>query len=138
MHNIKLLIAEEHGSEQLLLSDYFSKKQEFKIIGGYEDENTILNTYKNGIPFYYPSVIFKSDYATAEEKEEALALGRQKKLTGTLQYRNDTSLSFEYFFNDKLKVATEGTYSFIINNKNVQGDFKQGFELKLAVSYNLF
>ena len=46
MHNIKLLIAEEHGSEQLLLSDYFSKKQEFKIIGGYEDENTILNTLK--------------------------------------------------------------------------------------------
>ena len=46
MHNIKLLIAEEHGSEQLMLSDYFSKKQEFKIIGGYEDENTILNTLK--------------------------------------------------------------------------------------------
>ena len=59
MHNIKLLIAEEHGSEQLLLSDYFSKKQEFKIIGGYEDENTILNTYKNGIPFYYPTIIYK-------------------------------------------------------------------------------
>lgn len=107
-------------------------------IKGEINENKILNTYKYGIPFYYPSVIFKSDYATAEEKEAALVLGRQKRLTGTLQYRNDTSLSFEYFFSDKLKVATEGTYSFIINNKNVQGDFKQGFELKLAVSYNLF
>ena len=101
------------------------------------NENTILNTYKNGIPFYYPTIIYKYS-ENAEEAAKAVALGRQKRLTGTLQYRNDTSLSFEYFFSDKLKVATEGTYSFIINNKNVQGDFKQGFELKLAVSYNLF
>ena len=106
-------------------------------IKGEINENTILNTYKNGIPFYYPTIIYKYS-ENAEEAAKAVALGRQKRLTGTLQYRNDTSLSFEYFFSDKLKVATEGTYSFIINNKNVQGDFKQGFELKLAVSYNLF
>ena len=46
MHNIKLLIAEEQASEQQLLTEYFSKKPDFKVIGGYEDENTILNTLK--------------------------------------------------------------------------------------------
>ena len=46
--------------------------------------------------------------------------------------------SYEYFFSEKLEIATEVAYSFIINHKNVQGDFKQGFEFKFAISHKLF
>ena len=129
----------------LNLSIDYKKPQKWTVgfnnlltIKGEINGNKILNSKDSENNYiYYPSV--KYGYAeNAEEVAKAVALGRRIKLTGTVQYRNDTSLSFEYFFSDKLKVATEGTYSFIINNKNVQGDFKQGFELKLAVSYNLF
>lgn len=107
------------------------------------NENTIFETKeiiddkgnKITVPSYYPIIAYENGLLS---EEAAIAYARSIRLTGTLQYKNDISLSYEYFFNDKLKFATEGTYSLIFNNKNIKGDFQQGFELKLAVSYNIF
>ena len=105
-------------------------------IKGEINENTVFITQPtdDSMPYYYPSVIWV--LGSPEEKENAIALARSKKLTGILQYRNDISLFYEYFFNDKLKFVTEGTYCFIFNNKNILNDFQQGFEFKFALSYS--
>lgn len=103
-------------------------------IKGEINEETIFITH-NDTPAYYPSIIYKLGLVSAEN---AISFARSKKLTGTLQYRNDTSISYEYFFSEKLEIATEVVYTFIINHKNVQGDFKQGFEFKFAISHKFF
>ena len=46
MQNIKLLIAEDTESEDLLLSESLSKNDDMNVIGVYEEENKILNTLK--------------------------------------------------------------------------------------------
>ena len=42
MQNIKLLIAEDTESEDLLLSESLSKNDDMNVIGVYEEENKIL------------------------------------------------------------------------------------------------
>ena len=46
MQNIKLLIAEDLESEDVLLSKSLNKFEEMNVIGAYEEEHKILNTLK--------------------------------------------------------------------------------------------
>lgn len=86
-------------------------------------------------PAYYPTVLNDLGYKTEEQARE---LASVQGLSGTIQYRNDVSLSGEYWVSEKLKANAEGTYTFVFNNNHTKNDFQQGFELKLSCSYNIF
>ena len=86
-------------------------------------------------PAYYPTVLHELGYLTEEEARE---LAQVQGLSGIIQYRNDVSISGEYWFSEKLKANAEGIYTFVFNNNHKKNDFQQGFELKLSCSYNIF
>ena len=100
--------------------------------------NTLLETTTidgKKYPSYYPITAY--ELGVSDEKD-AISKARHKGLSGTIQYRNDLSLSGEYYFFDFFKVAAEGTYTMIFNNNHEKGNFQQGFELKLVCGFNLF
>lgn len=100
--------------------------------------NTLLETTTidgKKYPSYYPVTAYQLGVL---DEEAAISEARHKGLTGTIQYRNDLSLSGEYYFFDFFKVAAEGTYTMIFNNNHEKGNFQQGFELKLVCGFNLF
>ena len=86
-------------------------------------------------PAYYPTVLHELGYLTEEEARE---LAQVQGLSGIIQYRNDVSISGEYWFSEKLKANAEGIYTFVFNNNHKKNNFQQGFELKLSCSYNIF
>lgn len=86
-------------------------------------------------PAYYPTVLHELGYLTEEEARERAQV---QGLSGIIQYRNDVSISGEYWFSKKLKANAEGIYTFVFNNNHKKNDFQQGFELKLSCSYNIF
>ena len=67
-------------------------------------------------PAYYPSVSY---YLGLLSEEEAIAIARKKWLSGVIEYRNDISVSSEYYFGDKFIVSAQGTYTFVKNNNHM-------------------
>lgn len=86
-------------------------------------------------PAYYPSVSY---YLGLLSEEEAIAIARKKWLSGVIEYRNDISVSSEYYFGDKFIVSAQGTYTFVKNNNHKENNFQHGFELKFSCLYKLF
>lgn len=84
---------------------------------------------------YYPSVLRKMGLISDEESEN---IARSWALTGTIQYTNRVSAKLSYKINEKIDLETRMTYSFIFNNKNESGEFAQGIEAFLMLSYMLF
>ena len=112
------------------------------LMKGEIDINTILKTKTiqdengtNSYPSYYPSCAY---YLGVLSEEDAIYKARKKGLSGIIQYRNDISLLGEYHFFPNFKVSANGTYTLIFNKNHKKGDFQQGFELKLACTFNIF
>ena len=83
---------------------------------------------------YYPRVQINTGTAT---EEEAAARARYMGLTGTVEYRNQLTLSGSYHILENLKVSGKCVYTFTFNSRNVPDNFQQGVELGLALTYNL-
>lgn len=128
----------------------YNKTQNWSVNLGYLltlkgeiNTDTILQTAKSKVdsdddteyPSYYPLVAHLLGLISAED---GIEIARQKWLSGTIQYRNDISISGEYYFSSFFKVAAQGTYSFVFNNKHAEGNFQQGVELKLSCTCQLF
>jgi len=84
---------------------------------------------------YYPSVLKKLGLIS---QEQAVALARSWKHLGTIQYTNSLTASGSYEFNKYVTISAQMAYTFIYNNKNVEGNFDQGVELGLSVEFSLF
>lgn len=105
--------------------------------------DTILQTAKSKVdssdateyPSYYPYVAYLLGLISAED---GIEIAREKWLLGTIQYRNDISISGDYYFSSFFKMSAQGTYSFVLNNKHNEGNFQQGVELKLSCTCKLF
>lgn len=84
---------------------------------------------------YYPSVLRKLGILSDEESEK---IARSMKLTGTLQYQNQFSLSGFYRINNHFKLDADVNYTFIFNAKNINDNFVSGLQLYGGVEYKLF
>ncbi|MCI6323071.1 hypothetical protein [Treponema porcinum] len=84
---------------------------------------------------YYPSVLRRLGILSDDESED---IARSYKLTGTVQFTNSITLKGYYTFNSHLRADAQAVYQFIINNRNVSGNFEQGIELAVSLTYNLF
>ncbi|MCF0124541.1 MAG: hypothetical protein HUJ68_02085, partial [Clostridia bacterium] len=115
----------------------------FKIHGengfGLFDKEKYYNS-ENGIWEYYPYVKYIKAELNNDEKgmEEAHDEGRNMWMTGTCEYLNRVGVKGNYTFNEHFNLYGEINYSFIFNNKNIENDFEQGFEIILGGTLNLF
>ena len=102
----------------------------FGMFGSYFED-------KNGDRWwsYYPSVLRRLGILSDDESED---IARSYKLTGTVQFTNSITLKGYYTFNSHLRADAQAVYQFIINNRNVSGNFGQGIELAVSLTYNLF
>lgn len=83
---------------------------------------------------YYPRVQINTGTAT---EEEAAARARYMGLTGTVEYRNQLMLQGSYHILENLRLSGKCAYTFVFNNRHSEGNFQQGVELGLALTYNL-
>ena len=58
------------------------------------------------------------------EFERSEKIARSMKLTGTLQYQNQFSLSGFYRINNHFKLDADVNYTFIFNAKNINDNFE--------------
>ena len=84
---------------------------------------------------YYPRALFGLGILDADEAE---AMARTYKLTGTVQFTNSVTLKGYYAFNRHFRLDGQASYQFIFNNKNISGNFEHGIELAVSLTYNLF
>ena len=113
-------------------TELFSRKKTLTAADGIktEDGTPIEGDWYD----YYPRVQISTGSAT---EEEAAARARTMWLTGTIQYKNQLVLQGSYYILDNLKVSGKCGYTFVFNNQHKAGNFQQGVELALALSYNL-
>lgn len=83
---------------------------------------------------YYPSVSLKLGNITAAEAAE---IARKKSLTGIVQYTNSITLKGTYTLNKHFQFGGRTSYTFIFNNKNVDGSFAHGVEFALSCTYTM-
>ena len=102
----------------------------FGMFGSYFED-------KNGDRWwaYYPSVLRRLGILSDDDSED---IARSYKLTGTVQFTNSITLKGYYTFNSHLRADAQAVYQFIINHRNVSGNFEQGIELAVSLTYNLF
>lgn len=84
---------------------------------------------------YYPSVLYRMGLLNADQ---AANIARDYRLTGTVSYTNQITIKGSLNINSHLVLNGQGTYCFVFNNKNIEGEFEQGFEVALALEYLLF
>lgn len=147
-------IGSPFGPDTFALTTSFGYKQPEKwsakfsyllVMKGEIDADTLLTTSKpdqekhpddqNEYPAYYPAVNY---YLGIEDLEDAIIRARDISLTGIVQYTNKFTLSGEFFITPKLKSSMDTSYIFVFNNKHKKDNFQQGFEIKLALTYNIF
>ena len=59
-------------------------------------------------------------------------------MTGVNEFKHQIILNGKYYINNHFYFSGQGIYTFVFNNKNILGNFQQGVELSLAITYSLY
>ena len=87
--------------------------------------------------YYYPAVIYYHD--TDPDKREAAKKDALNLLpSGTVEYKNEVTLSGTYTFNKHFSLSGEAVYIFAYNFDNISGNFQQGAQFSISGTYTLF
>ncbi len=115
----------------------------FKIKG--ENNSSMFKTQKKinaqgqeeDIYMHYPFAQYK-DAQTDEERQAAIKKSRNMWMTGIKEYTNQLSIDASYNLFENLSFYSRASFSFILNNKNINKNFDTGFELSLGCEYKVF
>ena len=89
---------------------------------------------------YYPftQYVLAEDANSQEGNDAAVAKGRQKIMSGTVECKHQFTLNGSYCFTPKMTLSAEFVYSFVFNAKHISGNFQQGIQTAVSFEYKFF
>ena len=89
---------------------------------------------------YYPftQYVIAEDSNSQEGMDAAVAKGRQKIMTGSIECKHQFSINGSYCFTPKMTLSAEFVYSLVLNAKHISGNLQQGIQTAVSFEYKFF